>query len=106
MKYIHTFESFINEGDEAPENGTAKTITSALGAKMGRLVVSGSDVEKKKQDILNIIAKADPSAKVNYFDATKKIVGTFAVAKLKVIDKELKNAKISVVTEIKNPTLK
>ena len=103
---LHTFESFLIENLEAPENGTAKTITSALGAKMGRLVVSGGEVEKKKDVILDIILKADPSSKVNYFDATKKIVGTFAVAKLKVIDKELKNAKISVTTEIKNPTLK
>ena len=103
---LHTFESFVQENLEAPENGMAKTITSALGAKMGRLVVSGPNVEKEKEDILDIIAKADPSSKVNYFDATKKIVGTIAVAKLKVIDKELKNARITVTTEIKNPVLK
>jgi len=94
----------VDENDE--DSGMPRSTTTSLGPKMGRLVISGSSVEKNKEKIMSGIAKVDSSAKVDYYPATGKIVGTFAISTFKDIQKVLRGIDANISAEIKNAAKK
>ena len=82
---------------EAEETGV-KSVGVSIGEKVIRIVISGVDLIKFKDRILALITRQDPEAKVAYFDATGKIVGTVKGIKLDSIVRDIKslNPEISV----------
>lgn len=82
----------------------------SLGAKAIRIVIEGPTVPKFKDFILKAIAKQDETAKVDYFEATKKIVGTVSENKIPAITRDIKAIDPTIVfarksiTKALNPT--
>jgi hypothetical protein len=104
MKYLPTYEQFVNENDD--DTGMPRSTTASLGPKMGRLVIAGPSVEKNKEKILAGIAKVDSSAKMDFYPATGKIVGTFATSTIKDVQKVLRGIDANLTAEIKNAAKK
>lgn len=104
MKHIYTFENFLREDDS--ETGLGGAIHTALGPKQSRVVIAGDSVEKNQDKILVAISKIDKDAKVNFFAATKKIVGVIAIKSLSEIKKELAKIDKTITAELKSQSLK
>lgn len=78
----------INES-EGEESGV-KSVAVAMGDKVVRVVISGGNVPKIKDRIIQMVLRQDPQAKINFFDATGKIVGNVKDIKLDSIQRDLK----------------
>jgi len=90
---------------EAPE-GTKNVSHHLLGLRQERLVISGPTVPQLKDQIIKIAKKHDPESKMQFFPATQKVVGLFAVAKLQFMQRDMKQLDKSIKLEFKARQLK
>jgi len=88
------------------ESGLSGAIHTSLGPKQSRVVIAGDSVEQNQDKILAAISKIDKDAKVDFFAATKKIVGVIAIKSLSDIKKELAKIDKSITAELKSQSLK
>ena len=79
-----------------------ETNESVYHSKKVKIVLSGGDVEEKHDRIISTLKKIDPETTIKYFDATKKIVGTFSNKLVKAINTNLRSLNINdVKVEVK-----
>lgn len=98
-KPVRNFNEFKNvfNSQQAEE-----TNESVYHSKKVKIVLSGGDVEEKHDRIISTLKKIDPETTIKYFDATKKIVGTFSNKLVKAINTNLRSSNINdVKVEVK-----
>jgi hypothetical protein len=91
----------INENDESG----IKSVNTALGDVVVRMVISGESVPKFKDRITQLIARHDKDARVGFFEATGKIVSNVKEIKLDSIKRDIKTLDPTMVVE-KKPLVK
>ena len=85
---------------EGPE-GTKNVSHHLLGLRIERLVIFGPTVPKLKDQIIKIAKKHFPESNLQYFPATNKISGNYAVAKLEFLTRDMKGLDKSIKLEFK-----
>lgn len=107
MKYLKTFDQFLDQKLNENEDGLSKPAHLALGLKQVRIVISGPGqlIEENSDKILNFIKKADPDSKCDFYPKTGKIVGTFAKARIDNIKRDLRSIDPRIKIEIKKQNL-
>lgn len=107
MKKIKITESQAKNLGLIKENDDSglKSVGTALGAKPIRIVISGENLPKFKDFIIKAIMRVDKEAKLNYFEATQKIVGTVSETKMSAIKRDVSTIDPTIVLE-KKPLLK
>jgi hypothetical protein len=93
-----------NKLNENEESGL-KSVNTAMGEKVVRIVISGESVAKTKDAIIKLIKRQDSDATINYFEATGKIVGNVKEFRLDSIKRDLKSYDPTIVVE-KKPLVK
>ena len=88
------------------EDSGVKSFKTTSADKIIRIAVSGLTVPKFKDRIVQLIMRQDPEAKVNYFEATGKIVGTAKEVRLQSIQRDIKLLDPSISVEESNPSKK
>jgi len=91
---------------EQEEEDGMKSSRGALDTKKIRIVIDGDDVKSKKDKILQLLKKHDPEHKVQYFEATEKLVGTFAQYKFDGLKRDLKGFNVEVIEKPLSKSLK
>ena len=89
-----------NKLNENEESGL-KSVNTAMGDKIVRIVITGDDVAKHKDTILKLVKRQDSKSTVDYFEATGKIVGNVKDSKLVSINRDLKSFYPTIVVEKK-----
>jgi len=90
----------LNKINENEESGV-KSVNTAIGDAVVRMVVFGDAVPKFKDRILQLINRQDNNAKVSFFDQTGKIVGNVKEVKLDSIKRDLKALDPTIMVEKK-----
>ena len=93
-----------NKLNENEESGL-KSVNTAMGEKVVRIVISGDAVAKTKDVIIKLVKRQDSAATVDYFEATGKIVGNVKEFRLDSIKRDLKSYDPTIVVE-KKPLVK
>jgi len=114
MKRVRITESqakalgLIKINENSGEETGMKAVSSALGPKPVRIVISGDSVPKLKDIIIKAIKRQDPETNVAYFEATGKIVGNVNEYKLESVKRDIKqiDSMISVEKKSLNKALK
>lgn len=90
----------LNPISEAEETGV-KSVGVSIGEKVIRVVISGEDLITFKDRILQLITRLDPEARVGYFEATGKIVGTIKAIRLDAIKRDIKSLNPNILVQDK-----
>jgi len=89
---------YITENE--PESGL-KSVGTSIGEVIIRAVISGDNVPRLKDRIIQIVKRHDKDANINFFEATNKIVGQIKEIKLSAIKRDLKDLDPTIIIENK-----
>lgn len=90
----------LNKVTENEESGV-KSVATALGDVIIRIVVYGDAVPKYKDRIIQLITRQDKDARVGFFEQTSKVVGNVKEIKLDSIKRDIKALDPTIMVEKK-----
>jgi hypothetical protein len=86
------------------EDGMLKSSGNAMGDLIVRVVISGQELVKFKDRALALVLRQDPTAEVQYYEQTGKIVGNIKDIKRQSIERDLKSLDSTIKVEKKVAT--
>ena len=96
----------LNKILESEDTGVVKSVGTSIGDKVVRIAISGPSLQTLKDRILQVIIRQDPDAKVNYFEATGKIVGNVKDFRLDSIKRDIKSLDPTIDVQKSDPSKK
>lgn len=90
----------LNKMNETEESGL-KSVNTAIGEAIVRMVVYGDAVPKLQARIIQLILRQDKDARVGFFEQTGKIVGNVKEHKIDSIKRDLKALDPTIMVEKK-----
>jgi len=78
-----------------------KSVGTSIGEVIIRAVISGDNVPRLKDRIIQIVKRHDKDANINFFEVTNKIVGQIKEIKLSAIKRDLKDLDPTIIIENK-----
>jgi hypothetical protein len=107
---INLFKKLVDSMSKAHIDGSLmeSKVNEAFDSKQIRLVISSEDdtVTKNQDRIMKVLDAADNEHGLKFFEATGKIVGNIAKAKLKTIQNNIRGISRDINVEVKKQTLK
>lgn len=91
---------------EAEEDGMKSSRSALLGStKTIRIVIEGPGLKENQSEIMALVKKHDPNHKIQYYETTGKLVGTFAQYKLDGLKRDVKKYNVKVTDKPQSQSL-